>query len=1146
MTSGNSNPSHSRESERRQATIMFADISGFTTISDNMDPEEATSLMNECFSMMGQAIESHGGIIDKFMGDCVMAVFGAPVAIEDAPRKAVNSAIEIRSSISRFNKEKRLAQTLGIHIGINTGEVISGDVGSQTKREYTVMGDAVNMASRLEDLSEKGQILVGLDTYRSTRSDFVYRELSSVFVKGKEEPVYIYELLSRNEIRRRDRTALDRMIFSKMVGRDKELSMMELLVSKGIEGEGTIINVIGEAGIGKSRLIAELKRKEVIKRVTLLEGRALSIGKNLSFHPIIDLLKNWAGIEETDNENECREKLIKTIESIHREKTSEIFPFTATLMGITLTGNHAKRVKDIKSDALSKFILKNLRDLFAAASGKKPLVIIIEDLHWADKSSIEMLESLFKLVERYSVLFINVFRPRYKDTSERLNKKIKKSYGQHCFDITLQALNEDQSEILVQNFLKIDGMPQHIRQQIIERSCGNPFFIEEIIRELIDSGAIEIRHGKLDVTQKIHTAVIPVTINEVIMTRIDRLDRETRELLKLASVIGRSFFYRVLTRMAESVHEIDQKIDYLKSIQLIIERRRMMEIEYLFKHALTQEAIYKSILLKRRKELHLIVAKSVEKVFKERLYDFYGMLAYHYSQGEDLGKTEEYLIKAGESALKSSASAEALHYYQNALELYVNKSGEAVDPERMAMLEKNIGYAYSNRGHYVEAAQHLNKALEWSGWRSRKGKISVFFNFLSGLVSLLAEIYIISKRKVIPDKNDEFLFELFYKKIACYSVLDPKKLFIDSITGFSQFKNLGLVKMRDGYMHLGFSLMFSFTGLSFRISRKIIEVFTKYINRENILHIFYLQYVTLTLYLYTGEWNWYYDSESVEKILSLGHLSDACYCITFDGYIKTEQGLVKHAQKSVDKLEEIARTYENEDAKVCYYQLNSKLLMKMRKLPEALALSDKGIILAGKFEQVPRVIYFYGIKANILLLMGDFEKARQTLILAAGMVRGNGFVPPHFLSRYVMSQLLFDLYLLEKALKNPGPHNISKIKKRSCKSAKKALRTSKKYACDRTEALRLMGSYCWISGKQKKALVWWERSILEGERLDAKLELSRTYLEVARRLFEKKGRYDTLKGIGREEYLKKAQHLFSQLDLDWDLKELDSLKLKTA
>jgi len=634
------------ESERRIATVMFADISGFTAMSEKIDHEQVTGVMNECFCRMEECVNAYGGTIDKFIGDCVMVLFGLPKALEASPQKAVNTAIEIRNSLAKFNKEKQLVIPLSVHIGINTGPVLAGMVGGIEKQEYTVMGDAVNLAARLEDASKTGQILVGPDTYHATKDVFDYKILAPISFKGKAEPVPVYEVLSIKEQILRGQRDAGHNISSVMVGRDDQMLALEFHVMKALTGQGSIISIIGEPGIGKSRLMAELKNRDVMQRVTILEGRAISIGRALSFHLVIDLLKNWAGITEDHDNLESLNRLEPAVRAIHPEAADEIVPFVATLMGIRLIGRHAERVRGIEGEALEKLILKNVRDLLIKGSQRRPLVIILEDLHWADTSSIELIESLFNLAEKQLVVFLNVFRPDYTETSERVRSHAMENHSTCYHEVYLDPLDEKHGAELITNLLQSTGIPYAIKEQIIQRSGGNPYFIEEVVQSLIEQGAVVLKDGGYKVTDTINTIVIPHTINDVLMSRIDRLEKETRELVRMASVIGRSFFYRVISEVAKATQQIDARLKYLEDIQLIREHMRMEELEYLFKHALAQEAVYESILIQRRKELHLQVANAIEKIFHDKLHDFYGMLAYHYGNGEDLDKTEEYLIPA--------------------------------------------------------------------------------------------------------------------------------------------------------------------------------------------------------------------------------------------------------------------------------------------------------------------------------------------------------------------------------------------------------------------------------------------------------------------------------------------------------------------
>ena len=394
------------------------------------------------------------------------------------------------------------------------------------------------------------------------------------------------------------------------------------------------------------------------------------------------------------------------------------------------------------------------------------MVVIMEDLHWADRSSLLLLQSLYRLAEKYPILFINLFRPGYWQGEDQSMDKIGELLPIHYVELNIQPLDQQSGEALIGNLLDIQSLPYTLRQQIIERSGGNPFFIEEVIRSLIDERAIVRKGESFAATEKIDTVVIPPTINGVLMARIDRLEERTRELVKVASVIGRSFFDRVLKDVAASIEDIDKRIAYLKELQLIRERMRMEELEYLFKHALAQEVAYESTLLQQRKDLHRQVALSIEKLFQERLHEFYGLLAYHYSRAEDLEKAEEWMTKAGEEALRSSASSEALHYYQEALRLYMNKYGAAADPEKLAGFEKNIAQAYFNRGDYKNTVLYIDKVFQRWGRRLPKTQLGILTKLAYDWSIIWLKLYWPALRsKKTPDKRVNEFFDLGHKEI---------------------------------------------------------------------------------------------------------------------------------------------------------------------------------------------------------------------------------------------------------------------------------------------------------------------------------------------------------------------------------------------
>jgi len=1136
------------ESERRIATVMFADISGFTAMSEKMDPEQVTCVMNDCFCMMGECIEKHGGTIDKFIGDCVMVLFGVPKALEDAPQKAVNAAIEIRNRLYKFNKEKNLSIPLNIHIGINTGPVVSGMVGSENKQDFTVMGDAVNLASRIEGASQTGQILVGPATYKATKTGFKYKTLQPIALKGKAEPVPVYELLSVKETLYRVHLGTDRMISSAMVGRDRELNKLELAILKAIDGEGSIINVIGEAGIGKSRIIAELKISTVMKKVILLEGRAISMGANLGYHLIIDLLKNWAQITEDDSEVAAFTKLESAIRTTYPEALGEILPFVATLMGIKLVGRYTERIKGIEGEALEKLILKNVRDLITRGTQRAPLVVILEDLHWADTSSIELMESLFRLAAKEQIVFINVFRPGYAETGDRIIKTIQENYPAKYTEIMLQPLDEKQTETLITNLLNIKGFPHKLKDQIIQRAGGNPYFIEEVVRSFIDEGAVVMKEGGFEVTDRLSSMSIPRTINEVLMARIDRLDQKTRDLVKTASVIGRNFFYRILAEVARTIEDIDSRLEYLEDIQLIRERKRMEELEFLFKHALAQEVAYDSILVQRRKEIHKSVADSIEKVFSQRLHEFYGMLAFHYSQAEDLDKTEEYLIKAGEESLKASASAEALHYYQQALDLYLRKYGDNADPEKVAMLEKNIALALFNRGQCAESIEYFDKALAFYGETVPKNPIFKALKFGSGFIAFLVSIYLpFLKWRKDPTQKDKESISLYYKKNQALIVTDPQEYFIQTFCWLKFLTKFDMTKVEEGTgMMAGMSTLFSYTGISFSLSRRVLEFVKDKIDMSDVKSGMCYKLCEIIHNGFSGEWaeQSEINTDLIDRDLGIGEFQFSTSYICWNGLIYAAQGNFHAAQSIVQKLSDISESYDNDYARLMKFCANIIPLTQYRKFHDALNEAETMIQFLRKTGFEVWLIEAYALKARTQIMTGDVSGATDSLMFADRIKSKMSAIPtPNNLGNFILSRFILCLDQLEKAINRADKTASSKHRTDAFKVGKEALKIANKWAFIKTEALNKMGIYYWLIGKQRKAMRWWRKAIAEGQRLNNRPELSRTYFDVGKRLIEPTSKYKELDGIKAEEYLDKARTMFEDMDLQWDLDELEKLRL---
>ena len=870
-----------------------------------------------------------------------------------------------------------------------------GSIGDDLRMDYTAVGDTVNLASRMESNARPGTVLVSNNTYNRAKQHFKFTSLGRIKVKGKETPLVVYELTDTIE---RPKSGLDRQILSEMVGREKELNRLEIQVLKAVNGEGSVVNIIGEAGIGKSRLIAELKNREVMKQVALLEGRAISMGRNLSFHPVIDLLKQWAQIREDESEAAALSKLETAIRKVYPEEMQEVLPFVATLMGMKLSERYAERIKIIKSEALEKLILKNVRDLLIKATELRPLVIVIEDLHWADMSSVELMESLMRLAETQRILFVNVFRPGHKETSDRIVETIKEKLPDCYVEIVLQPLDERMSETLINNMLNIRGLQLSVIDQIVERAGGNPFFIEEVVRSFIDKGAVVSRNGVFEVTEKIDSMVIPYTINDVIMARIDRLEEKTRNLVKIASVIGRSFFYRILAEVAKAIEDIDNKLSYLKEIQLIRDRQRMEELEYLFKHALAQEAAYESILLQKRKELHLQVADTIEKVFEEKLYEFYGMLAYHYSKGEDLDKAEEYMIKAGEEALRTSASREALNYYQEALSLYLNKYGDTADPEKLKMLEKNIAIAFFNKGEYENALKYFDRVLKRLGVRPSQNKIFSLVKLVFDLLKVILTLYFPSKKsKKTPDYRDNEIFDLSYKKIQALTFVNAMRSLTEGNDAIKKSLGFDLRKLENGYNWPLYGVgQFSYTGFSFSLSKKFLEYAEDVIDKKNFKELFTFNFLKVFHNCCSGKWDDIqdYDESLLDQNLKIGLFWEVTNYLFFYCLAKQEQGEFKTAWSLIEKLSTIADTYEYEPFSAHKLSRKTNFLIHFGKLYDAQESAENWELSSVKIGSDPNRIASLGFKAQIQILLKDLSGAEKTLNHAEEYYRKQTFVPP--------------------------------------------------------------------------------------------------------------------------------------------------------
>lgn len=708
------------EGQRKPVTILFTDIVGSTALAEKLDPEEWKEIVNGAHERVSQAVYRYEGTIAQLLGDGVLAFFGAPVTHEDDPERAVRAGLEIQKLMEDYAHDlRRCVDNFKMRIGLNTGTVVVGSVGSDMHLEYLAVGDAVNLAARLQSAAQPGKVLISAATARLVKADFELCDLGETTVKGKVEPVRIFEVAGPRVVplSRRGIEGLS----SPLVGRTHELGLLQGALAALQEGYGQIVVLLGEAGIGKSRLVEEARCKcqrqsgsDQISappigtsEFTWLEGRALSYGQTLPFWIITQLIQNDLGLSDGDSEPRMRVALRRRVQALFGDQSVQALPYLAHLLGLKLEGEQAETVSSLDGETLKRQTLLAVRDYFTRLAQERPTVLVCEDFHWADPSSLEAIEGLLEQTDRFPLMILLLSRIERGHGSWRIKLKAETDYPHRFTEIELAPLALAESQELVNNLLEIAELPEGIRALILERSEGNPFYLEEIIRSLIEQGAIVHEGSAWRGTAALATVTIPETLQGVLLARIDRLEEDVRRTLQLASVIGKTFLYRLLEAISAAELELDQHLAQLQRADLVREKTRRPELEYIFKHSLTQEAAYSSLLIERRREFHRKVGEALEALFAERQEDFLGLLAYHFDAAGDTCKAIDYLLKAGDRTRMEDAHEEALRFYQRAVDL-LTESGDEV---RAARTWLKLGLVYQANFDFESAHQAFETAF---------------------------------------------------------------------------------------------------------------------------------------------------------------------------------------------------------------------------------------------------------------------------------------------------------------------------------------------------------------------------------------------------------------------------------------------------
>lgn len=1109
----------------------MAEITGLDELSGRLEPSRITLCINRCFAMMESVITLYGGYIEKFSGGGMKAAFGLNDLSEKSPLYAVHAALELQHKISELNSDEDSLSSLAIKIGIQTGHVFVGKIGVLENEQDALIGETVTAASKICDIAESGQILTGYETYDLVKDKIEFQVLEPVPLKGRKKPLPVFEVKGRKRVPLSTAAKQNRTISSSMVGREKEYRQLEKLIMQLINGRGAVVNIVGKAGIGKSRLMAEIKQSDLIGKVALFEGRALSNGKNLSFHPIIQIIKSWAGITESDTSREAKIKLENNIRRIYPEAIEEIFPFIATMMGYRLEGKAKDRIEGIEGEALENLILKNLRDLLSRAASLRLVVIVIEDAHWCDRSSLVFMESLFKLVQKQRILFVNVFRPGYKETGERIEAFLTENLNSYHLQINIEPLTKDESDELIENLLKKVELPEEINRLIIDRSAGNPFFIEEVIRSFIDEGLIGMKDDAFILTDNIKYANIPESIDNVLLSRIERLDDRTKNLLRTASVIGRNFYYKVLEEAAQTIEEVDSKLEYLKDVQLINERKQKDEVEFLFKHALAQQATYESIMEKTRKDLHLKIAVSIEKVFETRINEFYGTLAHHYGKAGKMDKTKEYLIEAGEESMKSGASSEAVSFFKQALELF-DQTESKQNQQKIIDLEEKLAYALAVTGQCIESIEYCEKLIAHYYKPLPKSDFRRFMDLVVN-IALLYRITFFRKYNNESKSNEvnRKLLKILVLESNATAYVDPKRLFFNSPYGArflkkNQFgKDEAIIMMTSG-------TVFLHTGILINLGKRLIEWGKTFIDEKYVLGWIRGKFCVAMLDYDVGKKVDISDEEKVVKYaIRVGEFFHSTNYYFFSSLNTIESGDEKLTQHFMKRILQISEAFECSASLSIYHRVNITYTIKFRKLDEMIKMTDDVVHFVREKNLLHVLIILYSYRTLAFTLQSRFSDARANLKEAEKIAKSLKIITS--INIYYIVKCYFEI---AEFIKNPGK---GKDAAKVLKTSGKLIKLAQKVRKNLPEAYRLRATIFWLKNKPGKALRNFEKSIKAGLSYDCNLELSRTWFEAGKFLQDPSNKKTRVNGLNAGECLMKAKSMFEEMHLEWDLKQYD-------
>jgi len=709
------------EGERKQVTVMFCDMEGFTPMSELLGIEEAYSVIDQVYEILIHKVHDYEGTVNEMTGDGIMALFGAPIALEDASQRAIRSSLAIHREMAKFSdklkREKKEIPPVKMRIGIHSGAVVVGTVGNDLRVEFKAVGDTVNLAARMEGQAQPGTTYITEDTFKLTEGLFRFEALGERVVKGKEKPINVFRVIAPSTRRTRFDVSADQGL-TPFVGRERERELLLDGFERSKAGRGQAISIMAEAGVGKSRLLYEFRKAVAHENVTFLEGKCLSYSKGVPYHLHIDTLKANFDIREGDGDKAIRGKVKSGLKILGADEAS-MLPYFLELLSVKNSG--IEKIS-MNPEARKEGIMEALRRIVFKGSEFRPLILAYEDLHWVDKSSEDVLKYVLESLPGARVLMIFTYRPEFVPTWGG------KSYHSQ---MTLNRLSNRESIIMASHCLDTEDIDSDLEEFILEKTEGVPFFIEEFIRSLKELKIIERKDSKYYLVKAIQDMAIPTTIQDVIMARVDSMPEDAKEIIQTGSAIEREFSHELIQRVTDLPEQkLLSHLSILKDAELVYERGIYPQSTYIFKHALTREVVYESILTKKKKKLHNGIANAIEKLCRVNISEYYAVLANHYIISDNYEKGAEYSKLAAKKARKEGSFSDAI-VYGDKRTVCLEKLTRTDDVEKEIIDARvTLGLYYNQVFSHVEAKEAVKPVIKLALERDYKRRISHIYTII--------------------------------------------------------------------------------------------------------------------------------------------------------------------------------------------------------------------------------------------------------------------------------------------------------------------------------------------------------------------------------------------------------------------------------